>query len=92
MPTYRKRPVEIQAVRFTGSGESYMRVIEFLGDPHGENHRWMPRTRDGGFIVTLEGEMQFHPGDWIIRGFAGEFYPCRDDIFRATYEPTGEAA
>ena len=41
-----------------------------------------------GFLViaTLEGEMTAKPGDWIIRGVAGEFYPCKPDIFAATYE------
>ena len=37
-------------------------------------------------IVTLEGTMYASPGDWIIRGVAGEFYPCKPDIFAATYE------
>lgn len=41
-----------------------------------------------GFLViaTLEGEMTAKPGDWIIRGVAGEFYPCKPEIFEATYE------
>ncbi len=48
---------------------------------------------DGSLMIaTLEGVMRAHRGDWIIRGVAGEFYPCKDDIFRATYEPAGEAA
>lgn len=37
-------------------------------------------------VVTLEGEMSAGPGWWIIRGTVGEFYPCRDDVFRAKYE------
>lgn len=37
-------------------------------------------------IATLEGVMQAKPGDWIIRGVQGEFYPCKPDIFEATYE------
>ena len=37
-------------------------------------------------IKTLEGEMTAQPGDWIITGVAGEKYPCKDNIFRATYE------
>lgn len=41
-------------------------------------------------IATLEGEMQANYGDWIIRGVAGEFYPCKPDIFSATYEPLSE--
>jgi hypothetical protein len=43
---------------------------------------------DGGYdILTLEGTMHAKPGDWIIRGFQGEFYPCKPDIFDATYAP-----
>lgn len=38
-------------------------------------------------IATLEGAMRAQPGDWIIQGVKGEVYPCRDDIFRATYDP-----
>lgn len=40
-------------------------------------------------VRTLEGEMRCGPGDWIIRGVQGEFYPCNPDIFDATYEPAG---
>lgn len=39
------------------------------------------------FIDTMEGEMMASPGDWIIKGVKGEFYPCKPDIFEATYEP-----
>lgn len=38
-------------------------------------------------IVTLEGNMRADPGDWIIKGLRGELYPCKPDIFAATYEP-----
>lgn len=40
-----------------------------------------------GWIDTLEGGHVVCPGDWIIKGVAGEFYPCKPDIFAATYEP-----
>ena len=40
-----------------------------------------------GSVETLEGLMIVCPGDWIITGVKGEFYPCKDDIFEATYEP-----
>lgn len=46
------------------------------------------RPSDGALMIrTLEGDMAAKPGDYIIRGIAGEFYPCRGDIFIATYEP-----
>lgn len=41
-------------------------------------------------IHTLEGDMKAEPGDWIITGVKGEQYPCKDDIFRKTYEPVEE--
>lgn len=41
-------------------------------------------------IETLEGVMVGNPGDWLITGVQGEKYPCRDDIFRLTYEPVAE--
>lgn len=85
MAKYRKRSVTIDAIQFTGTGESCTAVTDFLGGCHSGNHRWMSHTNDGGWIVTLEGDMRFAPGDWIIRGVAGEYYPCRDDIFQATY-------
>jgi hypothetical protein len=43
-------------------------------------------------IQTLEGEMTAKVGDWVITGVKGEVYPCKDDIFRATYEPVDPAA
>lgn len=41
-------------------------------------------------IETLEGTMHANAGDWLIRGIAGEYYPCKDDIFQRTYEPVEE--
>ena len=43
-----------------------------------------------GWIDTLEGGHTVCPGDWVIKGVAGEFYPCKPDIFEATYEPVEE--
>lgn len=84
---YRKLPVEIDAIQFTGTGESCTAVTEFFGgSSRGDNHQWKSCTNDGGWIVTLEGRMEFSPGDWIIKGVKGEFYPCQDEIFRLTYE------
>jgi len=51
-------------------------------------HELCGRTwHDHGWIDTLEGGHTVCPGDWIIRGVKGEFYPCKPDIFEATYEP-----
>lgn len=82
---YRKKPVVIEAVQFDGSGDSCDEVDRFLGAATPK--QWKTRTNDGGYIITLEGDMEFRPGDWIIKGVKGEFYPCKPDIFTATYEP-----
>lgn len=48
------------------------------------------QTHEAVEIVTLEGTMRADPGDWIITGVKGERYPCKPDIFAATYEPVKE--
>ena len=82
---YRKRPVEIEAVQLTH--ENMTAVFMWLGG-QGTMILRTPSGRDCPrlAISTLEGVMRARPGDWIIRGMAGEFYPCKDAIFRQTYE------
>jgi hypothetical protein len=46
-----------------------------------------PGKEGGVSIKTLEGTMRGNVGDWIIQGVTGELYPCKPDIFAATYEP-----
>lgn len=85
---YRKKPVIVEAMQYPGMRElnDATKVLAWL-DEHGVIHR-----HDAGLIiVTLEGNMQADPGDWIIKGVKGEFYPCKPDIFEATYEPVHEA-
>jgi len=74
---YRKKPVEVEAVQFTPL--SIEACEEFVGGDLG-------RGVDGWVISTLEGAMLVTPGDFIIRGVQGEFYPCKPDIFEQTYE------
>ena len=82
---FRKKPVEVEAMKWTGSLTGEFR--DWLGAAE-----WRHVYRDDTLhIPTLEGTMTANPGDWIIRGVAGEFYPCKPDIFAATYEPV-EAA
>lgn len=78
---FRKKPVVIEAVQFHGSKESANAIWKWMGRAT-VNH-------DGGdlLIETLEGVMRANPSDWIIKGVKGEFYPCKPDIFAATYEP-----
>jgi hypothetical protein len=69
------------------------RVVRFFRHPDPEYageliHEPCGRTwHDHGWIDTLEGGHTACPGDWIITGIAGEKYPCKPDIFDATYEP-----
>lgn len=81
MGEFRKKPVVIEAVQYVGS-ESAESVFAFCPDVSRE-----PGC-DGDFLIhTPEGTMRASKGDWIIRGIKGEFYPCKPDIFAATYEP-----
>lgn len=78
---YRKKPVVIEAVRFTG--DNFKDVSEFAADISDGCS-----LRNGiVYIDTLEGTMAANEGDWIIKGVKGEFYPCKPDIFAMTYEP-----
>lgn len=91
---YRKKPVVIEAFQLP--------IAPADGSTNDEHERavwafldWCRRVgfdnfisgRDGEIAIeTLEGTMTASPGDWIIRGVKGEFYPCKPDIFAATYE------
>ena len=91
---YRKKPVEIDAMQWP------VKMAAFRLSAVGDVLRWV--NNNGGcinagdkysqkaIIETLEGDMLVNPGDWIIRGVAGEFYPCKPDIFDATYEAVTE--
>lgn len=83
MPKYRKKPVVIEAVQWTGDPSC------FDGTPMEGIYQPGPvRRLDGSIeIRTLEGTMRADVGDWIIQGVKGELYPCKPDIFEATYEP-----
>ena len=74
---YRKKPVEIEAVLW--SGFNYDEICE-LGD------KKVQRSGNNLLIYTLEGMMIASLGDYIIKGVSGELYPCKPDIFNFTYE------
>lgn len=81
MSKYRKKPIVIDAIEWTlhTSKEEILSL--------GPTDRDMYQDSDGNlFIKTLEGDMKAGIGDYIIKGIKGEFYPCKGDIFRATYE------
>ena len=81
---FRKRPVVIEALQWTGRNFKDMQA--FIGEFEDEG----PYLMGPLVIETLEGDMKAQPGDWIIKGVAGECYPCKPDIFAATYEPVEE--
>lgn len=84
MSKFRKKPVVIEAIRLPERGESGQKVADLFDFING--CEW-ELSKDGLKITTLEGVMLASPGDWIIRGVKGEYYPCKPDIFAATYEP-----
>lgn len=85
MGYYRKKPVVIEAYQ--------------VDAPIGDRPQWYRDAikagildhafydADGAYVKTSEGRMHASPGDWIIKGVKGELYPCKPDIFEATYEP-----
>jgi hypothetical protein len=79
---FRKKPVVIEAMQYLGFEESGLEAELFLGDSFSCH---APST-DEIDILTLEGTMIASKRDWLIKGVAGEFYPCKPDIFEATYE------
>jgi hypothetical protein len=92
---FRKKPVAIEAMQFAGTPaelcDAYLWVESHVGsfcalDPIPDAGISID-PEDGSLLIsTLEGLMRVSLGDWIIRGVKGEFYPCKPDIFAATYE------
>ena len=90
MPKFRKKPVVIEAVQWDQFRETNDIVDAWAGKPLACRCDY----REGSpflLIPTLEGEMEAAGGDWIIRGIKGEIYPCKPDIFAATYDPVDAA-
>jgi hypothetical protein len=81
---YRMKPIVIQAMQVTD--ENTKVVCDWVyGDSRGMTT--VSYHAEGTVIIqTLEGTMRANVGDWVIRGVQGEFYPCKDSIFRETYE------
>lgn len=97
---FRKKPVVIDAIVWTGSNID--EALLFIRDGH-KDFSHLPKTGGNvsagvGYsppigeltIPTLEGDHTARPGDYIIRGVKGEFYPCKPDIFEMTYEKVDE--
>ena len=83
---YRKKPVEIDAIQWLGE-KSFDELYKFT---NADNNYGIVGMKDGkgdvAQIRTLEGVMDAQPGDFIIKGVKGEFYPCKPDIFKLTYD------
>lgn len=93
---YRKKPVEVEAVQWTG--ENFDEIEKFCPDAYRTNYydnfincfdpitgNFLPK-KSNLMISTLEGPHYATIGDYIIKGVHGEFYPCKPDIFHETYE------
>lgn len=88
MAKFRKKPVVIEARLFQTDSESDSKNMNELVNWMNQGKDKMVAWHNGTniFIVTLEGTHMALCGDWIIQGVKGEFYPCKPDIFEATYE------
>ncbi len=86
MSKFRKKPVVIEAICWDGTNDH---EVSAFGVPHVERKKPYedPRLK----VRTLGGDMLASPSDWIIKGVKGELYPCKPDIFEATYEPVEDA-
>lgn len=84
--TYRKKPMPVEAFRWTGSEldplPGWFRIAM--------EERAVTFFADQAMIKTSEGTMRADAGDWIIKGIRGELYPCKADIFADSYEPVPE--
>lgn len=86
MKQYKKKPVIVEAVQWTGNNET--EILQFAKDKYYRNFNG--QFKNCLFIETLEGDMRANIGDYIIKGVNGEFYPCAEDIFHKTYEEVVE--
>lgn len=80
MQKYRKKPIVIEAIQFNGTGDSFDEIDEFTNGKMYVHDNIV-------YIETLEGDTIASIGDYIIKGANGEFYLCKPNIFKKTYEP-----
>jgi len=92
MAKYRKKPIIIEAEQWFKKGD-HEQVRPYFW-PISDQHLQCPECDkplpQHGQVKTLEGYHIVCPGDWIIRGIAGEYYACKPTIFTQTYDPVGE--
>lgn len=85
MAKYRKKPVEVEAVQWTGENDDEISI--FAGGK--VLFMWFAKRRVL-LVETIDGATRAHVGDWIIKGLNDEIYPCKPDIFEKTYERVEE--
>ena len=81
---YSKKPVTIDAIQLTDDNHS--EIIQWLSSYNVESYTLKSTDPSELYIETLEGVMKANIGDYIIKGVKDEFYPCREDIFKMTYD------
>jgi hypothetical protein len=91
MPKFRKKPVVVEAIQYIGPADEggfiFVGRVDWLDEAF--NRTLSLKSGASGTLLhidTLEGSLTVSPNDWIIRGVKGELYPCKPDIFAATYE------
>lgn len=88
--SYRKKPVAIEAYQWDGSAKSAQEIGKWIAGCEDNTHTFFLETFAGEvtsvYIRTLEGDMTVDLGDFVIKGVEGEFYPCKPEIFKKTYE------
>ncbi len=102
---FRKKPVVIEAERWNPEAKPACLIIDWPQDVRGTSYREVAEllgtsgcSKESPYwqwsvmavVDTKEGKHVASPGDWIITGVKGEKYPCKDDIFRMTYEPVDD--
>jgi len=88
---YRKKPVVVEAMRFSGDKTAMLEVARWCGGRIRSEAKASDHTDVAYWIEipTLEGVMTASRGDYVIKGVQGEFYPCKPGIFESTYERVG---
>lgn len=86
MPFFTKKPVTIEARQYDGRLATAEALIDWIEAYGGRTRYSITPAGRRFFIDTLEGTHEATPGDWIIKGVKGEFYPCKPDIFALTYD------
>lgn len=85
---FRKKPIVIEAIQYIGTPESNREIIDWTRDSATPAYMdyYDPAAGNVLYINTLEGTFMIRPGDWVVKGVKGEFYPCKPEQFEMTYE------